>query len=104
MDKIKSGKISFNDEKSRFRWNDLFASGPMQCTSWTASYSETGVLGEAELATAEKGKMAFEEAVSKLCDFISEWQRVPPPTRKENHRPETTFDMPWGQGQSLRRR
>jgi creatinine amidohydrolase len=100
-DKIRSGKIAFNEEKSKFRYGDLFGHGPIQCTSWTASYSETGVLGEAELATPEKGKIAYEEAVSKLCDFITEWQAVPPPTRKQNHRPPPTFDMPWGQGQSL---
>jgi creatinine amidohydrolase len=104
MDKIKSGKVSYNEEKSRFRYGDLFGHGPMQCTSWTASYSETGVLGEAELGTAEKGKEAFEEAVSKLCEFITEWAAVKRPTRKENHRQETTFSMPWGQGESLPRR
>jgi creatinine amidohydrolase len=104
MDLIKNGAISFNEEHSRFRYVDLFGTGPAQVTSWTASYSETGVLGEAELATPEKGKEAFEEAVNRLCEFIEEWQRVPAPTRKENHRREPTIPMPWGQGESLRRR
>src|SRR5205823_3299870 len=48
-DLIKSGVISFNEEQSPFIWNDLFGSGPAQLISWTSSYSETGVLGEAEL-------------------------------------------------------
>ncbi len=55
MDKIRSGKISFNEEKSPYRYVDLFGAGPVHITSWTSSYSETGVLGEAELATPEKG-------------------------------------------------
>lgn len=101
MDQIKSGVISFNEEKSRYRWVDLFGAGPVQCTSWTASYSETGVLGEAELATAEKGKVAFDEAVLRLCEFIEEWSEVTTPIRKKNHRAEPTFPMPWGQGDSL---
>lgn len=104
QDRIKSGKISFNEEKSKFRWNDLFGSGPMQITSWTSSYSETGVLGEAELATAEKGKVAFEEAVKQLCAFLEEWSAAPAPTRKENHATPPTIPMPWGQGNSLERR
>lgn len=104
MDKIKSGKISFNEEGSKYRYVDLFGAGPMQVTSWTASYSDSGVLGEAELGTPEKGKVAFEEAVTRLCEFLEEWSHVPPPTRKENHRRSPTFPMPWDQGDSLERR
>lgn len=96
-DRIRSGTISFNEENSKFRYVDLFAAGPIQVTSWTATYSETGVLGEAELATAEKGKEAFEEAVTRLCEFLEEWDQVPAPARKENHRQPPTFPMPWGQ-------
>jgi len=103
-DKIKSGNISFNEEKSRYRWVDLFSAGPVQVTSWTASYSETGVLGEAELATAEKGRAAFEETVIRLCEFIDEWSNVEAPTRKENHNPAPTIPMPWKQDASLERR
>jgi creatinine amidohydrolase len=103
MDKVRSGKISFNEERSPYRYVDLFGSGPVQITSWTSSYSESGVLGDAELATPEKGRQAFEEAVTRLCEFISAWRRTPPPSRKENHRPEATIPMPWDQGHSLKR-
>src|SRR6266481_4065513 len=51
-DQIKNGVISFNEENSPFNWVDLFAAGPATIISWTSSYSETGVLGEAELASA----------------------------------------------------
>lgn len=103
-DKIRNGQISFNEDKSKFRYVDLYGSGPVEVTSWTASYSDSGVLGEAELATAEKGKAAFEEAVTRLCEFIDEWYDKPAPTRKENHAQEPTMPMPWGQGKSLERR
>ena len=104
MDRIRSGKISFNEEKSKFRWTDLFGKGSTQVTSWTASYSETGVLGDAELGTPEKGKLAFEEAVTRVCEFLDEWHALPTPTRKENHSRQPTIPMPWGQGNSLPRR
>jgi creatinine amidohydrolase len=100
-DKIRSGVVSFNEEKSRYRYVDLFGTGPMQVTSWTASYSETGVLGDAELATAEKGRSAFDEAVRRLCEFIDEWSKAPAPKRKENHAGPPSFPMPWGQEHSL---
>ena len=60
-DQIKSGTISFNEEDSPFMWVDLFGAGPATPISWTSSYSDTGVLGDAELATAEKGRQAYEE-------------------------------------------
>jgi creatinine amidohydrolase len=104
MDKITSGAISFNEENSPYRYVDLFGAGPVHVTSWTSSYSDTGVLGAAELATPEKGKQAFEEAVKQLCSFINEWRAAPTPTRKQNHHPPSTMPMPWNQSNSLKRR
>src|SRR6186997_3346035 len=76
-DLIKSGTISFNDEDSPFNWVDLFAAGPATVVSWTSSYSNTGVLGDAELATAEKGRAAYEEAVKQLVRYVTWWQPRP---------------------------
>src|SRR5256714_14341074 len=70
-DLIKSGEISFNTENNEFNWVDLFGAEPATLVSWTSSYSETGVLGEAELATAEKGRQADEEAVNKFVRLPS---------------------------------
>ncbi|MBX3412215.1 MAG: creatininase family protein [Pirellulales bacterium] len=103
-DKIRSDDISYNTWKSRYRYTDLFGAGPVSVTSWTASYSDTGVLGDAELATAEKGRQAFEEAVTRLGEFIDEWYGRPAPPRKETHTVEPTMPMPWGQASSLERR
>jgi creatinine amidohydrolase len=65
--------------------------------SWTSSYSETGVLGEAELATAEKGKRAYEEAVKQLVRFVSWWQPRAKDQRRDRHRTPPTMPIPWGQ-------
>ncbi len=100
-DRIRSGQYLFHAEKSKFRYVDLFGSGPVDVTSWTASYTDTGVMGGAALATAEKGRRAFDEAVSRLCEFITEWHAVPAPKRKENHATRPTMPMPWGQADSL---
>ncbi len=96
-DLIKNGVISFNEEHSPFNWVDLFAAGPATIISWTSSYSETGVLGEPELATAEKGRQAYEEAVKQLVRFILYFHGRPKDPRRDLHRKPPTMPLPWGQ-------
>ncbi len=100
-DRIRSGTIAFHDPPSRYRYVDLFGHGPVHVTSWTSSYSDTGVLGDAERATAEKGRQAYEEAVRRLCEFIEEWSAAPRPTRRDQHAVPPSMPLPWGQAQSL---
>jgi creatinine amidohydrolase len=96
-DLIKNGDISFNNDNSPFNWVDLLGAGPATTISWTSSYSDTGVLGEAELATAEKGKRAYEEAVKQLCRYVEYFHPRPKDVRKDRHRKAPTMPMPWGQ-------
>jgi creatinine amidohydrolase len=96
-DLIKNGNISFNEEGSPFNWVDLFAAGPATVVSWTSSYSDTGVLGEPELATAEKGRQVYEEAVKQLVRFVNYWKDRPKDVRKDRHRKPPTMPIPWGQ-------
>lgn len=96
-DLIKSGVISFNEEESPFNWVDLFGAGPATNISWTSSYSETGVLGDAELATAEKGERAYTEAVKQLCRFIEYFHPRPMDQRGPRQRHTPTIPIPWGQ-------
>ncbi len=96
-DKIKNGDISFNLEDSPFMWVDLFAAGPATVISWTSSYSETGVLGEPELATPEKGREVYEEAVKQLVRFVSWFKDRPCDVRRDRHRRAPSMPIPWGQ-------
>ncbi|MDR3638735.1 MAG: creatininase family protein [Isosphaeraceae bacterium] len=96
-DLIKNGVISFNEEASPFNWVDLFAAGPATIISWTSSYSETGVLGEPELATPAKGREAYEEAVKQLVRFIEYFHGRPKDPRRDHHRRPPTMPIPWGQ-------
>ena len=89
--------ISFNEEESPFNWVDLFANGPATVVSWTSSYSETGVLGDAEKASEEKGRRAYEEAVKQLVRFINWFKDRPKDERRERHRRPPTLPIPWGQ-------
>lgn len=96
-DLVKSGTISFNDEESPFQWVDLFGAGPATVVSWTSSYSETGVLGDAEKATAEKGERAYAEAVKQLVRFVRWFKDRPKDVRRDRHRRPSDSPMPWGQ-------
>ena len=96
-DKIKSDVISFNTEDSPFNWVDLFAQGPATVVSWTSSYSETGVLGDAELASAEKGREVYDEAVKQLTRFVTWFKDRPKDQRRDRHRKPPTIPIPWGQ-------
>jgi creatinine amidohydrolase len=96
-DKIEGGTISFNDDNSPFNWVDLFGAGPATTISWTSSYSDTGTLGAADLATAEKGRVAYDEAVKQLVRFVNWWKDRPKDVRKDMHRRKPTMPTPWGQ-------
>ena len=98
-DLIKSGTISFNDEDNPFNWVDLFGAGAATVISWTSSYSDTGVLGDAAKATKEKGERAYVEAVKQLGNFVKYFQPRPKDVRKCHHRNRPTMPLPWGQRQ-----
>jgi hypothetical protein len=96
-DKIKNGDISFNLENNPFNYVDLYGTGPATIISWTSSYTETGVLGEPELASAEKGRQVYDEAVKQLARFITYFKDRPKDIRKDRHRQAPTMPFPWGQ-------
>jgi creatinine amidohydrolase len=96
-DLIKNGIISFNEEQSPFCWVDLFAAGPGTVVSWTSSYSQTGVLGESELASAAKGERAYLEAVKQLASFVTWFKDRPKDRRIDRHRRPPSMPMPWNQ-------
>ena len=95
MDKIADGEIAFHRHESDFQWVDLFAAGPGTPVSWTASYSDSGVLGQASLATKEKGEAAVNEASAKFAQLITEFRARTQPPRGDHHTKPPTMAMPW---------
>jgi len=96
MDRIKNELSKTNELGSKYTWTDLFAAGPMGLVEWTSQYSDTGVIGEAEKATAEKGKMCLEEAGRNLATFIAEYQARPirPRTPHKAQAPTIPLNFP----------
>ena len=92
---IRDGRITYNEEGSDFHYVDLFGHGPAPLTTWTSSYSDTGVLGAADLATAEKGKAAVDEAAKQLARLAQEFAARPKHPRVDHHLVPPTMPMPW---------
>ena len=96
-DRIADGEVAFHRYESDFHWTDLLGSCPAQVTSWTASYSDSGVLGQASLASREKGRLAVEEAARQLARWVEEFGSRPKPPRGDHHGERPSMPMPWGQ-------
>ena len=92
-DKIKSEIAKTNKRGSKYIWGDLFDKSAMGLIEWTSQYSDSGVMGEAEKATAEKGKIVFEEASKNLAEFIEEYHGMEIAERTSHHAKEPTFPL-----------
>ena len=78
------GKYLSSDSTTRVNFNDYWG-------RWT----ELGVHGDATTATAEKGKVIFEAAVSGLIDLVDEWKAWPIADRKDQHTGPVQSDIRW---------
>ena len=97
-DKVKSEIAKTNAYGSKYVWGDLFGKGPMGLIEWTSQYSDSGVMGEAEKATAEKGKLVFEEASKNLAEFVAEYyeRKIEKRTRHQAEEPPIPLSFPTG--------
>lgn len=93
MDKIKSEIAKTNKMGSTFIWGDLFAKSAIGLIEWTSQYTDTGVIGEAEKGTAEKGKIVFEEASRQLAAFLGEYYDRKIEKRQRHQAEEPAFPL-----------
>jgi creatinine amidohydrolase len=77
-----------------FQWGDLFGSGPVSVFERTSTFTEDGTFGQATLATAEKGKLIFDQAVSRLVGFVKEFQNRPWRPHVDHHLTNPTSPPP----------
>ena len=77
-----------------FQWGDLFGGGPVPVFEWTSTFVENGIFGQAKLATAEKGRRIFDETVTRLVQFVEEFQKRPSRSRVDHHTTKPTSPLP----------
>ncbi len=79
--------------ETRWHYTDLTEGSPATIVEWTSTYTKTGVIGEAEQATAEKGRRVFEHAVTQLGEMVRWFRTRPRPPRREHHATPPTFPL-----------
>ena len=94
MDKVLNEQVKFHEHNSPYQWVDLWSSGPVSVTSWTSEYTDSGICGEAVLATPEKGKILFDEAVKNLIEWSNEFYSRETMIRKDHHTSQPLSDLP----------
>ena len=77
-----------------FHWGDAFATGPVTMFDWSSRELPTGVSGQPTAATAEKGKRIFEEAVTRLMEYVDEFRNRPDRERVDHHATPPTSPLP----------
>jgi creatinine amidohydrolase len=95
MDKARDHIAWYNARgTSSFQWGDLFGSGPVSVFERTSTFTEDGTFGQATLATAEKGKLIFEQAASRLVEFVREFRDRPSRPSVDHHTTKATSPLP----------
>ena len=77
-----------------FQWGDAFGSGPINLMEWTSTFVDDGTFGQPSLASAEKGERIFEEELTRLLQFVEEFQRRPTRQRVDHHSEPPTSPLP----------
>lgn len=87
MDKAEDNIAWYNlPENSRFGGVDILGGGGvMNVTEWTSTYTPQGVMGQATLATAEKGRIVVDESANQLIRFVEKFRRWSEPERRDHH-------------------
>ena len=71
--------------RSKYYWHDLGGGSPVRMVEWWSRISQTGVIGDPALATAENGKLWFERTVENLIEFIAEFQKFEIREKRDLH-------------------
>ena len=95
MDKAQDHTVWYNaDGAQGFQWGDAFGAGPVTIVDWSSRELPTGVAGHPTVATAKKGQKIFEEAVTRLIQFVGQFRKRPDRPRVDHHREEPTCPLP----------
>jgi creatinine amidohydrolase len=97
-DKIKDNLAEYRSlpDEPQWHFSDLTRSSIATLIEWTSTYTPTGVIGQPEQASKEKGRRAFEHAVTQLVGLVRWLRKRPMPPRRDRHATAPTFALPFG--------
>ena len=80
---------------NEFQWVDLMGEGPVTINEWTSTHTDSGIIGQASLGTAEQGEQVFNAAVEKLVRLVRYMKQRPEQTKVPHQDPPTTMPFPF---------
>jgi creatinine amidohydrolase len=78
----------------RFTFDDSFGAGAVYLPGWASARSPNGVRGQPSRASAEKGRLIFEEAVGQLLAVLAEFRERPKRPTVDHHTVEPLGALP----------
>lgn len=87
--------VADNDRMGRFVSSDSTGNYPVRFNDYWGRWTRTGVHGDATKATAEKGRILFEAAVTGLVQLVDELRAWPIEKRVEMHESPVQAEIRW---------
>jgi creatinine amidohydrolase len=87
--------VKDDDRMGRFVSSDSTRNYPVRFNDFWGRWTRTGVHGDPTKATAEKGRVLFEAAVSGLIELVGELRAWPITQRQDMHRHPVQADIRW---------
>lgn len=91
MEEVSKG----NDVMGNYLSSDSTYDYPVRFNDFWGRWTKVGVHGDATTATAEKGKVVFEAAVSGLIGVVDEWRSWPIGERSDQHTQAVQSGIRW---------
>ncbi len=87
--------VEDNDRMGKFVSSDSTGNYPVRFNDYWGRWTRTGVHGDPTKATAEKGRVLFEAAVSGLLELVDELRAWPVERRQDMHRQPVQAEVRW---------
>ncbi len=85
-ERVRADRMTGDDDVvGKYVSSDSVPSKPVRFNDYWGRWTSVGVHGDPTKASAEKGKVVFEAAVSALVEFVDEWRAWPMPERPDQH-------------------
>ncbi len=95
-ERVRKDKIGKGDDvMGKYVSSDSTSNYPVRFHDIWGRWTQVGVHGDATAATAEKGKIIFEAAVSGLMDVVDEWRNWPVAERSDQHARPVQSQIRW---------
>ena len=87
--------VEDNDRMGKYVSSDSTSNYPVRFNDIWGRWTQTGVHGDPTKATAEKGRVLFEAAVTVLVELVDELRAWPIGERKDMHRQPVQGEIRW---------